>query len=119
MATSSAPRPGRSARRTKWSSVSTRSIGGTQRRRPPPASLPLVGVSKNEEKRRFISFCSVLSSRTGSQRTSAMCPPERSGDPYCAQYRNLSEDVSNLEDPLPQGPELVLLLRGQVREEVP
>jgi hypothetical protein len=50
-------------------------MAGTQRRAPvppfPPPDAP-AGVSKNVLNSRFISCWIVLSSRTGSQRTSAM-----------------------------------------------
>src|SRR4051794_15805360 len=69
MATSSSATPGRSARRTKNSSSSTRSIGGTQVRAmfaPPPPG------TRNVSSRRFISCWRVLISRAGSQRTRGM-----------------------------------------------
>jgi hypothetical protein len=62
--------PGRSALSTNWSSVSTRSIAGTQRRGVAPLAPDV--VSKKVLNSRFMSFCSEDSSRTGSQRTSAM-----------------------------------------------
>jgi hypothetical protein len=69
--TSSCFMPGRSAERRKWSSCSTRSIAGIQRRTG--AALPaVVGVSKKVLNRRFISDWIESSSRTGSQRTRAM-----------------------------------------------
>jgi hypothetical protein len=52
-------------------------IAGIQRRgaAPPLPPLPPVGVSKKVLNSRFMSFCSEESSRTGSQRTSAMTMP--------------------------------------------
>src|SRR4051794_13885084 len=72
---SSSDMPGRSARRTKWSPDSTRSMAGTQRRMTAPAPLPPEGASKTVLNSRFISLCSELSSRSGSQRTMVIGVP--------------------------------------------
>ena len=88
---SSSDRPGRSARRTKWSSVSTRSIAGTQRRSAPVAGR---GASKTVLNRRFISFWSVRAHGAAPSARRSWHPPE--GDrKLLAEYRNLSRDVSS------------------------
>src|SRR3954447_17318737 len=122
MFTSPSLSPGRSALRTNCSSVSTRSIAGTQRRSAPPLPAPpplVAGASKNVVKRRFISCCSDASSRAGSHRTSAIADLHGRVDRCNPQYRNLSRRLSNVQrrqHPPPHVVEKVLLGLGEVRE---
>src|SRR4051795_1877175 len=127
---SSSDMPGRSARRTKWSPDSTRSMAGTQRRSTAPELPPPAGASKTVLKRRFISLCSELSSRSGSQRTMVIgfLP---SGTGRCGQLggsiRSQSLSIKFCtafglrpgarKHPLPELRELAHLVLGEMPEE--
>src|SRR5215204_3348690 len=92
--------PGRSARNTKSSPDSTRSMAGIQRRMVPPLTPlpPVPGPSKTVVNRRFISDCRVPSSRSGSQRTMVMAvaPPVQMGFLDCGRVCDLSRRLSSI-----------------------